>query len=169
MRGIAISLLAAFVLFVGPLLGPTWGGTGINSSALTGVAQVNAGAWSVSTGLASGTTATTQAALNGSTLLATTAYVDNQRTLNTYCGTTTTCSNTLLANPLKIVQGSVTLSGGTATVTGIPAFTSVTTTQCSCEDNTAPTQACEAHLLTTTSVIVNGNSTNTDEYRCIGN
>lgn len=52
------------------------GGTGINSSASTGVAQVSAGTWSISAALANGTTGTTQTANDNSTKVATTAYVD---------------------------------------------------------------------------------------------
>jgi hypothetical protein len=85
------------------------------------------------------------------------------------CGTTTTCSNTLQAAPLKWIEGKVTLAGGTATVTGVPAYTSTSSGFCSCEDTTAPLQACEAHLATTTSVVANGNTTDTVEYSCRGN
>ena len=53
---------------------PVNGGTGINSSSSTGVAQVASGAWTVSTTLPNGTTATTQSACDNSTKLATTAY-----------------------------------------------------------------------------------------------
>ena len=55
---------------------PAMGGTGISTAASTGVAQVASGTWSVSTALASGTTATTQSQNNNSTKLATTAYTD---------------------------------------------------------------------------------------------
>jgi len=54
-------------------IAPTYGGTGQNTSAATGVAQVISGTWSVSTALASGTTATTQAAGDNSTKVQTTA------------------------------------------------------------------------------------------------
>ena len=53
----------------------TYGGTGINSSASTGVAQVSAGIWSISTALANGTTATTQTTGDTSTDVATDAFV----------------------------------------------------------------------------------------------
>ena len=52
------------------------GGTAIDTSASTGVAQIAAGTWSVSTAIVDGTTATTQAASDNSTKLATTAYAD---------------------------------------------------------------------------------------------
>lgn len=52
------------------------GGTGADSSASTGVAQLSSGTWSFSTALANGTTATTQSASDNSTKVATTAYVD---------------------------------------------------------------------------------------------
>lgn len=56
------------------------GGTNLNTSASTGVAQVSSGTWSVSTALTSGTTATTQTADDNSTKVATTAYVDRMKT-----------------------------------------------------------------------------------------
>lgn len=57
-------------------VGNTYGGTGANSSAATGVAQVASGTWSFSTALANGTTCTTQSASDNSTKCATTAYAD---------------------------------------------------------------------------------------------
>lgn len=51
------------------------GGTAIDTSASTGVGQVAAGTWSVSTALANGTTATTQTVGDNTTKLATTAFV----------------------------------------------------------------------------------------------
>lgn len=57
-------------------IGTAYGGTNADSSASTGVAQVSAGTWSWSTALANGTTATTQAANDNSTKVATTAYAD---------------------------------------------------------------------------------------------
>lgn len=59
-----------------PTITAAKGGTGIDTSASTGVAQVSSGTWSVSTALASGTTATTQSANDNSTKVATTAYAD---------------------------------------------------------------------------------------------
>lgn len=72
------ALLAATSLTLGwtGTLATSRGGTNQNSSASTGVAQVSAGTWSFSTALANGTTATTQAANDNSTKVATTAYVD---------------------------------------------------------------------------------------------
>lgn len=72
------ALLVATSLTLGwtGTLANTRGGTGQDSSASTGVAQVSSGTWSVSTALANGTTATTQTPADSSTKLATTAYVD---------------------------------------------------------------------------------------------
>ena len=56
-------------------VGAALGGTGIDTSGSTGVAQVSSGTWSASTALANGTTATTQASSDNSTKVATTAYV----------------------------------------------------------------------------------------------
>jgi hypothetical protein len=60
----------------GTAIAATYGGTAIDSSGSTGVAQVSSGTWSISTALADGTTATTQSASDNSTKVATTAYVD---------------------------------------------------------------------------------------------
>jgi hypothetical protein len=54
------------------------GGTALDTSSSTGVAQVSSGTWNVSTALPSGTTATTQPSGNNSTKVATTAYVDSR-------------------------------------------------------------------------------------------
>lgn len=114
-------------------------------------------------------TAPTAAVGTNTTQLSTTAYVMGEVDANNYCGTTTTCSNTVVANPLKNVWGTVTLAAGTATITGIsPAFANTTTPQCSCEDTTSPLQACSAVLASTSSVTVNGNATDVDKYHCWG-
>jgi hypothetical protein len=59
----------------GNSVGSTYGGTGLNSSASTGVAQVIGGTWSVSTAVANGTTATTQTIGDNSTKVATDQFV----------------------------------------------------------------------------------------------
>jgi hypothetical protein len=53
----------------------TCGGTGLNTSASTGVAQVAAGTWSISSALTNGTTATTQTESDATTKIATDAFV----------------------------------------------------------------------------------------------
>lgn len=60
----------------GSIIGALYGGTGIDTSGATGVAQVSGGVWSISSALANGTTATTQAANDNSTKVATTGYVN---------------------------------------------------------------------------------------------
>lgn len=74
------------------------GGTGINSSSSTGVAQVNAGVWSVSTALSNGTTATTQSANDNSTKVATTAYIDAAIAAGTFWNYNTASTQTWSAN-----------------------------------------------------------------------
>jgi|GEM_PF-6723728 hypothetical protein len=61
----------------GTAISSTYGGTGINTSASTGIAQVAAGVWSISTALVNGTIATTQSVGSNDTKVATDAYVDN--------------------------------------------------------------------------------------------
>ncbi len=60
------------------VVGATYGGTGANNSASTGVAQWSSGTYSVSSGLTNGTTATTQAVGDNTTKLATDSFVQNQ-------------------------------------------------------------------------------------------
>ena len=83
----AVSLTAD----VSGLLPTANGGTNLNTSSSTGVAQVASGTWSVSTALPSATTATTQSACNNSTSVATTAYV------GTVCNTVETSGSPLSA------------------------------------------------------------------------
>ncbi len=98
-------------------LSPTRGGTGTDTSASTGVAQVSSGTWSFSTALANGTTATTQTATDNSTKVATDAYV------------TTAIANAIAGvNPAVAVQAATTAAGDTSGLTynngvgGIGAF-----------------------------------------------
>ena len=110
----------------------TLGGTGIDSHTSTGVAQVAAGTWSVGTGLANGTTATTQTAGDNTTKVATDAFV----LANAGTGTVTSVgtgagltggpitksgtisipaagvTNSMLANPSVTVTAGSGLSGG---------------------------------------------------------
>jgi hypothetical protein len=72
------------------------GGTGLDTSASSGVAQVSGGTWSVSNALPSATTATTQSTHDSSTKPATTAFVD----------TSLPTRATLTHLPRKAVSGS---------------------------------------------------------------
>jgi len=74
--GSATPTFRALVIADIPTISAAKGGTGIDSSSSTGIAQVSSGVWSISTALVNGTTATTQAASDNSTKVATTAYVD---------------------------------------------------------------------------------------------
>lgn len=58
-------------------VGATFGGTGQNSSAATGIAQLASGVWSFTTALINGTTATTQSPGDSSNRIATDAFVTN--------------------------------------------------------------------------------------------
>lgn len=82
------------------------------------------------------------------------------------CGTTTTCSGTkLTAN--KLVQGTVALSGGTATITAMPAFSSTTSYVCVATDTTAAAATKTANV-STTSFTITGTTTDTVAYVCVG-
>lgn len=84
------------------------------------------------------------------------------------CGTTTTCSATLQSAP-QIVQGIVTLSGGTATVSSLPTFTSTTSFRCTASDNTTAGNGANAVPASSTSITVNGTGTDVISYHCVGN
>ena len=62
----------------GTIVAPAYGGTGQNESSATGIGHWSSGTYSVSTAVPNGTTATTQAAGDNSTKVATTAYVDSK-------------------------------------------------------------------------------------------
>lgn len=104
------------------LLPNTKGGTGLDSSAQTGVAQLAAGTWMFSTGLVNGTTANTQTAGDNSTKVATTAYVDTNKTvLATPIATTSGTSFNFSGIPstAKIIRvnfAQVTIGSGAACV-----------------------------------------------------
>lgn len=85
------------------------GGTGQDTSAATGVAQVSAGTWSVNTALANGTTATTQSASDNSTKVATTAYVDRSLPLS---GVSTSLGGSAMTAG-QTISTTVTITGAT--------------------------------------------------------
>lgn len=94
---------------------------------------------------------------------ATTAVAPNVTT----CGTTTTCANSAVTNP-HIVQGTVTLASGTATVTGMTAWTSTSSLSCIANDTTAANYA-SAVPASTTSIMVTGTGSDVVSYQCVGN
>lgn len=86
-----------------------------------------------------------------------------------FCGTTTTCSATALASA-ALVMGKVTLSGGTATVTGFnPGFTSTSSYVCFTNDITTIANPSKAVPATATSITVTGTGTDVINYICGGN
>lgn len=85
----------------------------------------------------------------------------------TTCGTTTTCSNTVQTAP-RIVWGTVTLSGGTATVGSITTFTGNATFDCTANDNTAA-NAVKVVNTAANSITLTGTGTDTVSYICVGN
>jgi hypothetical protein len=85
------------------------------------------------------------------------------------CGTTSTCANTAVTSP-RIVTGTVTLAGGTATVTGMsPAFASAASYVCTTNDTTTTPQATTVQNTSSSSITIKGNSTDVVTYICIGN
>jgi len=84
------------------------------------------------------------------------------------CATTTTCSNTAVVAP-RFVRGTVPLTAGAATVTGIsPAFTSTATFNCTATDTTAAA-AVSVAMTSASSITFAGTSTDTISYLCVGN
>ena len=84
------------------------------------------------------------------------------------CGTTTTCSATLQSNP-QVVQGIVTLSGGTATVSSLPTFTSTTSFRCTASDNSSIVTGANAVPASATSITVTGTGSDVVSFICAGN
>lgn len=84
------------------------------------------------------------------------------------CGGTTSCSATLGASPM-IILDVVTLAAGTATVTGFsPAFSSSSTFHCLTEDFTTPTNGSKVSGGTASSITITGTGTDLIQYVCIG-
>jgi hypothetical protein len=112
---------------------------------------------------------TTPNTIKATTVNATTGYQVNGTALVSSCGATTTCSNTAVASA-RIVTGSVTLTGGAATITGIsPAFTSATSYICTCTDRASTPAACSVQNISGSSITLTGSATDTINYHCIGN
>jgi hypothetical protein len=84
------------------------------------------------------------------------------------CGTASACAPVVQTAP-KIVYGKVTLSGGNATVTGMPGYTSTTSYICTCSDTTGGANACNAVAASATSINLSGSGGDTVVYQCIGN
>lgn len=85
------------------------------------------------------------------------------------CGTTTTCANSIInATTTRIITGRVTLSVGTATVTGIsPVFASSVSMKCWASDSTALAVA-RAIPASTSSVTVTGTGADVIDWGCAG-
>ena len=113
--------------------------------------------------------ATAPNTVKATTVNATTGFQVNGTALVSSCGTTTACSNTAVGTA-RTLTGSVALTSGTATVTGIsPAFTSTSSFVCTCTDRAATPAACSVQNASTSSITVKGTGTDTVNYMCIGN
>lgn len=85
------------------------------------------------------------------------------------CGTTTTCTATAMAGSIFVI-GKVTLSTGTATITGIsPTYTSSTSYFCWANDITTPSNGAKAIPATASSITVTGTGSDVVVYGCFGN
>lgn len=86
-----------------------------------------------------------------------------------YAGTTTTSANTAITAP-RIIFGDVTLSSGTATVTGFsPAFTSTSSYNCTVSDTATTPAAASYQRTSASSITIKGGTTATVSYQCVGN
>jgi hypothetical protein len=102
----------------GTIGSPAQGGTGIDTSASTGIAQVASGSWSVSTVLANGTTGTTQTVGDSTTKLATDAFVSANAAPPVGNVTNETTSWSLVANNIYRFTGSGASNATTPATTG---------------------------------------------------
>jgi hypothetical protein len=86
----------------------------------------------------------------------------------TSCGTTSTCANTAESTTAKMVFGSVALSGGSVTVSGIsPYYTSTTSYFCNGTDSTAAATVTITRT-STSSITITGTGSDVINYFCIG-
>jgi hypothetical protein len=94
-------------------------------------------------------------------------FQQNGTAIGIFCGTTTSCANT--AEPLtRQVYGTVTLSSGTATITGFsPAFTSSSSFVCTGTDGTSAA-AVKVVNASASSITITGTGTDTVGYICTG-
>lgn len=141
------------------ILAGTNGGTGVNNAARTITIAGNL----------SHTGAFTQtfiATANTSLTLPTSGTLSNLGMFS--CGTTTTCSATAQNLP-KVQWGSATLAAGTATVTGLSAYTSTSSFGCVAQDNTSILTSARAAPASTTSITLTGTGTDVVQYVCTGN
>jgi len=98
----AIALYADGIVPPGLPLAAASGGTGLNSSSSTGVAQVSSGTWSVSTALANGTTATVQSVGDSSSDVATDSFISQGNFFGPstlFSTTSTSAGNVGVASP----------------------------------------------------------------------
>ena len=87
------------------------------------------------------------------------------------CGTTTTCTPVQLTSP-RTVWGTVALTAGSATVSGMTAWSSTTSFVCSGTDQTGATPTAVKIVntsATSITVSVTGSVTDTVSYTCVGN
>jgi hypothetical protein len=82
------------------------------------------------------------------------------------CGTTTICANAIQSNPV-LQWGTVTLSGGTATVGSLQSYTSISTFGCLSNDTTAANYS-KCVPASATSITCTGTTTDAIFYSCIG-
>ena len=126
-------------------------------------------AWAIDPNVPPAWGATTPNTIKGTTINATSGLQVNGISLVSSCGNTNACANTALTSG-RLISGSVALSSGSATVTGIaPAFTSSSTFICTCSDRATTPAACSVQNASSSSITLKGTGTDTINYVCVGN
>jgi hypothetical protein len=111
-------------------------------------------------------TGTSPLAVNSSTPVSNLVVANHPRMQD--CGTTAACTTTPVRNG-QIVFGSVTLSGGSATIEGLmPTFTDSKSFQCTASDRTTAGNSANALPLSASSIGIKGVGTDSISYICVG-
>jgi hypothetical protein len=84
------------------------------------------------------------------------------------CGSTSACGSTILTQT-KLEFGSVPLSSGSATITGMSAWTSTSSFGCTCADTATTPAACAVQNTSTSSITIKGTGSDVVTYTCEGN
>ena len=84
-----------------------------------------------------------------------------------YCGTTSTCSNTAETST-RIVTGKIALASGSATISSLTAFTATATMFCRAQDETNAANLAGCVPASTTSITLSGTGSDTVSYTLVG-
>jgi hypothetical protein len=85
------------------------------------------------------------------------------------CGTSTTCANSLQTAPRMVWGGPIALTGGSAVIGSMTAWTSTTSFVCWGQDHTTPANSVNVANTSTSSITITGTGTDSITYECVGN